>query len=139
MELSPSDMERNMRQFCRKAVRTLDLAAKSGHRERRRRADREIIFSDLTAQELNQLSVMDKYFNDEAIFKVLGFRVVVQDPILAEALNQLSEHRRNIILLKYFLSWTDKRIGETMKIKGDTIRHQRLATLKLLEQLLKED
>lgn len=139
MELSPSDTERNMRQFCKKAIRTLDLAARAGHAERRRRADRETIFSDLTAQELNQLFVMDKYFSDEVIFKVLGFKVVVQDPILAEALKQLPEHRRNIILLKYFLSWTDKRIGETFQIKGDTIRHQRLATLKLLERLLKED
>lgn len=139
MELSPEYIDRNMRQFVRKALKTLELTAKAGRRERRRRADREVTFSALSHAENNQLSATDRYFNPDVLFDVMGLEVVVQDRLLAEALAQLSEHQRNIILLKYFLCWTDRQIGETFQIKGDTIRHQRLAALKMLERLIKED
>lgn len=139
MELSPEYIDRNMRQFCRKALRTLELTAIAGQRQRRRRADREVTFSALSHAEHNQLSEIDRYFNPDVLFDVMGREVVVQERFLAEALSRLSEQQRNIILLKYFLCWTDRQIGETFQVKGDTIRHQRLAALKLLERLIKED
>ena len=138
MELSPSDIERNMRQFNRLALRVLQNAANKGHNEYRKRANREVLFSEIPESDLEKLFVVDQYMADELVFDVLGFEIVVKDPVLAEALEHLPENRRNIILMKYFLQWTDKKIGEALAIQRATIQYQRAATLKMLKELLEE-
>lgn len=138
MELMPVDIERNMKQFHVMALRSLENAAKKGHNEYRNRSKKEVTFSEMPAADMDKLFVLDEYFHDDTIFHVLDFDIVVSNPMLSEALMQLPEHKRNILLLKYFLRWTDQKIGEAYAIRRATIQYQRTATLKKLKELLEE-
>lgn len=135
--LTPDDIDRNMRQFSRLAIRILQNASNKGHNEYRKRAKREVSLTDLSDNEWNRFSVSDNYFFDETVFHVQGLVIPVQDQAIADALNQLSEHRRNIILLKYYAKWTDRQIGDACKMQRATIQYQRKAALKILSMILK--
>ena len=94
---------------------------------------------ELTASELEQTAVWDDYFMDEHVFEVLGLPVVVTGNVLADALAQLPEGKRDVILLSYFLGMTDREISEKVHIVHQTVSKRRLATLKeLYEYLVKE-
>ena len=94
---------------------------------------------ELTASELEQTAVWDKHFMDEHVFEVLGLPVVVTGDLLADALAQLPEGKRDVILLSYFLGMTDREISEKLNIVHQTVSKRRLVTLKeLREYLVKE-
>ena len=81
----------------------------------------------------------DDYFMDEHVFEVLGLPVVVTGNVLADALAQLPEGKRDVILLSYFLGMTDREISEKLHIVHQTVSKRRLVTLKeLYEYLVKE-
>lgn len=76
---------------------------------------------------------------DEHVFEVLGLPVVVTGNVLADALAQLPEGKRDVILLSYFLGMTDREISEKLHIVHQTVSKRRLVTLKeLYEYLVKE-
>ena len=81
----------------------------------------------------------DRYFTDEHVFEVQGLPVVVADDLLAEAIAQLPEGKRDVILLSYFLGMSDREISERLNVVRQTISKRRLVTLKeLREYLMKE-
>ena len=101
--------------------------------------DQEKSLGELTASELEQTAVWDRHFMDEYVFDVQGLPVVVNGNILADALAQLPEGKRDVILLSYFLGMTDREISEKLNIVHQTVSKQRRATLKeLREYLVKE-
>ena len=58
---------------------------------------------------------------------------------LADALAQLPEGKRDVILLSYFLGMTDREISEKLNIVHQTVSKRRRATLEeLREYLVKE-
>ena len=59
--------------------------------------------------------------------------------LLADALAQLPEDKRDVILLSYFLGMTDREISEKLNVVHQTVSKRRLTTLKeLREYLMKE-
>jgi DNA-directed RNA polymerase specialized sigma subunit len=64
---------------------------------------------------------MDEYSTDYYLFKVMGYDVEVKNTLIGEALEALSEKKRNIILLSYFLDMSDEEIGELMNLVRTTI------------------
>ena len=76
---------------------------------------------------------------DEHVFDVQGLPVVVTGDLLADALAQLPEGKRDVILLSYFLGMSDREISERLNVVRQTISKRRLTTLKeLREYLMKE-
>ncbi len=76
---------------------------------------------------------------DEHVFEVQGLPVVVTGNLLAEAIAQLPEGKRDVILLSYFLGMSDREISERLNVVRQTISKRRLVTLKeLREYLMKE-
>ena len=89
--------------------------------------------------ELAQAASYDKYFQDEYVFEVLGQKVFVVGDLLAEALSQLPEDKRDVILLSYFLGMTDREISKKLHVVHQAVSKRRLVTLKeLYEYLVKE-
>ena len=76
------------------------------------RREHEAMFSELSEKELNQLSVMDEYGVENSHFTVHGYDIEVKDTLIAEALQALSERKRNVILLSYFLEMSDADIAQ---------------------------
>ena len=131
--------QRIQRQFGIFCVKVLKNAAHDIQRHNAYIRDMEMSFDDLKVSEPEHVATVDKYFMDEHVFEVLGLPVVVTGDLLAEALEQLPEGKRDVILLSYFLGMTDREIGERLNIVHQTVSKRRNVTLKeLREYLMKE-
>ena len=131
--------QRIQNQFGGFCVKVLKNEARYIQREYARRREQEKSLDDLTAHELEQTASKDHYFNDEHIFEVMGIPVVVTGNLLADAIAQLPEEKRDVILLSYFLGMSDREISERMNVVRQTISKRRLVTLnELRKYLIKE-
>ena len=131
--------QRIQNQFGGFCVKVLKNEARYIQREYTRRREQEKSLDDLTANELEQTASKDHYFNDEHVFEVMGIPVVVNGNLLADAIAQLPEEKRNVILLSYFLGMSDREISERMNVVRQTISKRRLVTLnELRKYLIKE-
>ena len=122
--------------FCK---RVLKNEVRNHYNEMERLRNKEVSFSELTEQELEPLAVTDEYFVFEQTFNVLGDEIIVQNEQIAEALKNLPESKRDIILLSYFLELSDGEIGEKLNLIRSTVQYQRTSTLKELKKYLKGD
>ena len=128
--------QRIQNQFGGFCVKVLKNEARYIQREYARRREQEKSLDELTANELEQTASKDRYFNDEHVFEVMGIPVVVTGNLLADAIAQLPEEKRNVILLSYFLGISDREISERMNVVRQTISKRRLVTLKELRKYL---
>lgn len=90
--------QRIQNQFGAFCVKVLKNEARYIQREYARLRDQEKSLGELTASELEQTAVWDKHFMDEHVFDVQGLPVVVTGDLLADALAQLPEGKRDVIL-----------------------------------------
>ncbi len=104
-----------------------------------RQRDREKSLDALTPDELTQSASYDKYFQDEYVFEVLGRKIIVVGDLLAEALAQLPESKRDVILLSYFLGMTDIEISQRLNAVRSTISKRRNSILKELREYLEKE
>lgn len=126
--------QRIQNQFGAFCVKVLKNEVRYIQREYTRLRSQEKSLGELTASELEQTAVWNKHFMDEHVFNVQGLPVVVTD-----ALAQLPEGKRDVILLSYFLGMTDREISDKLNIVHQTVSKRRLTTLKELhEYLMKE-
>lgn len=119
--------------FC---TRVLKNEANRIHNEYARQREKEKSLDAVTPEELEEIAVMDRYFHTDHIFYVFGDPVVVTGDLLAEAIGKLSERKRNIILLSYFLGLTDREISEHYHVARQSVSSQRARILKELHHLL---
>ena len=122
--------------FCKKVLRN---DVRNYYDEMKRLRDKEVSFSELSERELEQLSTTDKYFATEQTFNVLGNDVIVTDESIAEALRNLPERNRDIILLSYFLELSDREIGKKLNLIRSTVQYQRTSTLRELKKIMEEE
>ena len=138
-KLSSQDELTVMHQFDRLCQLALDGEAADYFRHLEYRANYEVNFYDMTEQELDSIFVMDEYNLDNSHFQVLGYDIEVKDTLLVEALQALTEKKRNVVLLSYFLEMTDVEIARKMNLVHSTIREHRIRSLELLKKLMEEN
>lgn len=134
--LSISQMETIRHQFdsfCQKVLREESRNLKVQYA---RRAEREVALSQLSEKQLQEFRTEDRYPSDVICFEVGRHCVSVQDERLADALSQLSEEKRDIILLAYFLDMNDREIGEKLAMVRRTVQRRRTSTLCELKKRL---
>ena len=140
MDHTPSHDELTvMHQFDRLCQLALDGEAANYYRHMEYRRNHEVNFSDMTETELNSIFVMDKYDLDNSHFQVMGYDIEVKDILLVEALQALTEKKRNVVLLSYFLEMSNAEIAREMKLVHSTIREHRIRSLELLKKLMEEN
>jgi DNA-directed RNA polymerase specialized sigma24 family protein len=105
----------------------------------KRRGEREVTFSAMSARELASLSVTDEYFKDAYIFSVLGESGSVTNKDPAEAVNTLPSDRRDIVLMSYFFDMTDREIAEKLNMARRTVAHKRTSTLQELKKIIESE
>mgnify|MGYP000317333339 CR=1 FL=1 len=81
-------------------------------KELARRQAKEVSFCELPEIVVEKLIVWDDYESEYTTFDVCGTEIRVLDEELAEALKQLPEQSRNIVLMFFFLDMSDSEIGE---------------------------
>lgn len=84
------------------------------------------------------MKVEDEYDLDYQKYNVLGFDVIVKDVLLSEALNLLSETKREVVLMSYFFEMTDYEIAKYLNLKQSTTHYHRTSSLKILKKFLEE-
>lgn len=94
---------------------------------------KQVSFTELTPEQLAQICTYDEYTSDYSRFKVLEYDIAVKDELLAEALQELPERKRDIILLSYFLDYNDVEIAELLNLVRRTVNDQRNKALKDLK------
>lgn len=122
--------------FC---TRVLKNEANRIHNEYAKQREKEKSWEDLSQVELERLSVVDKYFCDEHVFEVLDKQVIVISDLLAEAIANLSDVKREIILLSYFLGMTDREISEHLHVVRQAVSKRRARILKELREHLEKE
>ena len=122
--------------FCKKVLRN---EARNYYDEMKRLRDKEVSFSELSKRELDQLSATDYCFTTEQTFKVLGKDIIVNDESITEALRILPERKRDIILLYYFLNFSDGEIGNKLNLIRSTVQYQRTSALRELKKIMEEN
>ena len=137
--MKPSSFEDAIRlQFDCLARKVVARTVKNYDRELGRRARRETPFCELSEMELNHIGVLDEYSVEFTSFDVFGSEVRIYDEQLCEAIKELNERRRNILLMSYFLEMTDAEIAEVMEMERFSVCRNRLHTLKLIRDMYEE-
>ena len=98
----------------------------------------EILFSEMSKKELDQLFTMDEYNAESHCFQVLGYDIEVKSTLIAEALQTLTEKKRDVILLAYFMGMSDAEIAREMNLVRSTINEHRKRSLELLKKVMEE-
>lgn len=134
--MKPSSFEAKIRlQFDYLMRKVVGNAVKNYRKELSRHADKETSFSELPSLNIEVVSVTDDYTTDYYVFNVFGNDVRIYDEQLCEAIKQLTEQRRNILLMSYFLEMSDSEIAKIMSMERFSICRNRLKTLKLLKDM----
>ena len=82
------------------------------------------------------LAIEDDYGLETTVFEVNGEQVPVDGEELCNALNQLSERYRNILLMRYFLEMSDIEIAELLNITDRTSLRNRKSALQQMKEIL---
>jgi hypothetical protein len=107
-------------------------------REMEYRSYHEISISYLTDKELNYFSAIDEYTVESEIFHVLNYDIEIKNELLSEALKYLSEKKRTIVLLSFFMGMSDTDIAKYMKLARSTIHHHRTNSIRILKKFMEE-
>jgi RNA polymerase sigma factor (sigma-70 family) len=119
--------------YCKKVLKG---AARNYFAKQRRRGEKEVPLSGLSASELSGLVTFDVYPIDTTVFDVQGEQVGILNGDLADALAKLSGERRDIVLLSFFMGLTDEEIAKRMDIVRRTVAYRRAATLRELKKIM---
>lgn len=138
MDLSPSQKTRVRYQFEAFCKKVLKCECCDFYREQKRRAEKEVHFSALSADVLDKLSAMDDYPVEQYAFELLGERLVIRNDKLAEALLGLGVEAYSILLLAYCLDLSDREIAALLGASRSTIQRRRQQLLDTMKKRMKE-
>ena len=133
---SSSRIETNLYRFDSYCKKILKNEAIDCYREIQKHRQREIFFSELNEKEWKQLYMEDEYDLDTCNFRVQGYDVEVKDALIAEALKFLSDQKREVVLMAYYLDMSDTEIARQLNLRQSTIHYHRTSSLKTLKQYL---
>ena len=137
--LKPSDFQKTIQcQFDCKLKKVVKGIVRNYRKELARRQAKEVSFCELPEIVVEKLIVWDDYESEYTTFDVCGTEIRVLDEELAEALKQLPEQSRNIVLMFFFLDMSDSEIGEKLNINRSTSFRHRRNSLEEIRKQLKE-
>lgn len=138
--MKPSDFQKTIQcQFDCKLKRVVKGIVRNYCKELRRRRNKEISYCELPEIVVEKLAVWDEYESDYTAFDVCGIEIRVFDDDLADAIKNLSEKDRAILLMYFFLGMSDTEIGYKLKINRTTSFRSRKNSLEEIRKMLKEN
>ena len=122
--------------FCKKVLK---CEACNGYREISRRKKHSIPFSELPEDAMEQLAAYDRYPWEYNTFILGGDVILIENDLLADALNALPQDNRDILLMYWFLELADREIGEKLSLSRKTVNNRRQQAYELLRKLMGGD
>ena len=139
MGKSSSNDELTIRnQFDRICKLALKGEAVDYYRHSAYRQEHEVLLSELSQKEQSRLFSVDEYKAENKCFQVLGYDIEVKDALLAEAIQSLSEKKRKVVLLSYFMDMSDADIARMMNLVRSTVYEHRKRSLELMKEMMEE-
>ena len=120
--------------FCKVVLRN---AAISAYRDFGRKQKREVSLDYLMSETHFEPFTTDNYFEQydiPTVFVVKGQKIVVASKRLADALTRLPEQRRVVLLMYFFLGYTDTEVGNEYGRNRSTANYWKHAALKQLRK-----
>lgn len=103
-----------------------------------RLAKREVSFSDVGDYLVNQFATTDNYSTDFQIFTLNGLSIGVKNDLLSEALRELPDNKREILMMFYFMDMSDSEIADLLKLNRSTVYRHRTSRLALIKKFMEE-
>lgn len=123
------------------AKMALGNEVKKFFRDEGRRMAKQTLFSEMEDEEVAALvdqNAPDAYSFADSEFHVLRYTVEVRDTLLYDALSQVDEKDRNVILLAYWLDMTDLEISDETGIPRSTVNAIKRRTYGKLKKILED-
>ena len=120
--------------FCKTVLRN---AAINAYRDMKREQKREVSLNYLMSETSFEPFTMDIYFEQydkPTVFIVQSHEIIIVNERLAIALSRLPEQRRVVLLMYFFLGYTDTKIGNEYGRSRSTANYWKLAALKQLKK-----
>ena len=120
--------------FCKIVLRN---AAISAYRDFGRKQKHEVSLDYLMSETPFEPFTTDSYFEQydkPTVFVVKGQKIVVANKRLADALLKLSEQRRTVLLMSFFLGYNERKIGNEYGKSRSTVNYWKHAALKQLRK-----
>ena len=130
-----SKLEQSFDSFCKTVIRN---ESKNLQKKLQRQAKYEASISALTFAETQELAMEDTYELESMVFSVGDKAFTVHDPELSKAITYLDPRWREIVLLSFFLGYTDAQIGRKMKMTKEAIKYRKLKAIGELRERLEE-
>lgn len=111
-------------------------AAINACRDLQRKQQHEVSLDYLREYDIEPTST-DEYFvvyDEPTAFSVCGETVIVESELLAKALLRLSEERREILFLRFYLGYSDIEIGEMIGRCRSSVNRRKNYALRLLRK-----
>ncbi|MBF2599166.1 RNA polymerase sigma factor [Listeria seeligeri] len=122
--------------YCKKILKN---ETRNIYREIKRLKKYEVSINSISEKELLQHVMYEDDSKNEHLFNVQGIgNIIVTGEIIAEALEYLSEDKRNIILLSYFLGMSDREIADKLNLIRRTVSRRRNKSLMELKKIMEE-
>lgn len=119
--------------FCKKVI---NFEKKNYYDGISRKYQKEIPFSELSSDELEQLYSLDEYSIDSTLFEVMGCDISIKSDLLAEAIKQLPQKNKDILLMYYFLEMNDNEISKETNVTRRTVGYHRKKALDAIKKFL---
>ena len=120
--------------FCKVVLRN---AAISAYRDFGRKQKYEVSLDYLMSETSFEPFTTDNYFEQydkPTVFVMKGQEIIVASERLANALSKLPEQRRTVLLMYFFLGYTDTKIGNEYGRSRSTANYWKHAALKQLRK-----
>lgn len=112
-------------------------AALGAYKKLRKKQQFEVSLDYLREFDFEPIATTDEYFvkyDMPTAFTIRGKTVIVENEQLAAALLRLPEKRREVLLLRYYLGYSDEEISKVCDISRSAVFRRRKIALRLLRQ-----
>ncbi|EGO6638216.1 sigma-70 family RNA polymerase sigma factor [Enterococcus faecalis] len=138
--MRPTSFENAIRlQFDTLVKIVIDRTVKNYLKELYRREKKEALFCEIPEIVIESFAIYDNYELDVTVFDVYGMEARVSGEELCKALRQLSEVKRNTLLMFYFLDMSDMEIAELLQISRVGVFKNRHTALEKMKELLSKN
>lgn len=121
--------------FCKTVIRN---EARNIKKQYARLRERQVSLTELPESALTSFQAKNTSIENSEVFLALGMELLVENLDVAEAIHQLSEPKRKIILLYYFAGFNDREIGEVIGMSVGGVWYQRRKAEEELKKYLEE-
>lgn len=139
MEQSSSELqlrvEKQFDSFCRRVLKNEML---NYEKNRVYRLEHEVLFSEMTEKEMGELKTEDESAAEMEQFRVLSYDIEIRDELLGAALKHLSDKKRDVLLMSYFLNLPDREIAAEMNLVRSTINYHKSSSIQMLKKIMED-